>query len=300
METKKLSINPIALSDESRDKVLTLIKASHRDPMDLESVLPWKEGIDFGRPPKLERGCWIYATPYWDALSETQRRELLWKEIARDVSMFIWLEQTLPPLYIGYINRFPFELSPEVYEYLMIFSREEITHTLMFRRYMKLAGLELFQPPSGAYAAFVNQLPGMHPVVGILWTLMIEWTAELNVMYLTQDTGLEPLTRKMFHEHHIEEVRHIAFGKRVVENFFNTVPTSQLDAIRANIAPSFRHLKREVTFNSEVALHTSFSFPIAPGEDEKIAAVRNSDNNQQLNNERFAEIDRWFLQLGIV
>lgn len=300
METVAPLENPIILTDESRDKVLTLIKASHRDPMNLESVLPWQNGIDFEKPPKIERGCWIYATPYWDALDAAQRRELLWKEIARDVSMFIWLEQALPPLYIGYINRFPFGLSPEVYEYLMIFSREEITHTLMFQRYLKMAGLALFRPPTGAYAAFVSQLPSMHPVVGILWTLMIEWTAELNVMCLTQDVSIEPLTRKMFLEHHIEEVRHIAFGKRVVESFFNVAPLCQLDTIRASIGPAFQNLKREVTYNREVALHTSFVFPIAAGDDEKISAIRDSSNNQHLNSERFDEINRWFLQLGIV
>jgi len=213
--------NPIILASENLAKVQTLINASHRSPMDLATVLPWSDSIDFDKPPKIERGSWIYGTPYWDALSDQQRRELLWKEVARDVSMFIWLEQTLPPLYIGYINRHPFSMSPEVYEYLMIFSKEEITHTLMFRRYMKMAGLELFQPPVGTYAQFIAQLPSMHPVIGILFTLMLEWVAEENAMFLTQDDSVEPLTRKMFHKHHIEEARHIAFGKRVAENFFS-------------------------------------------------------------------------------
>ncbi|ATP28180.1 p-aminobenzoate N-oxygenase AurF [Chromobacterium violaceum] len=300
METSTVARDPLGLSDESRRKVQTLIRASHRKTMELESVLPWENGINLSLPPKMETGSWIYGTPYWDAMTPEQRHETLWKETARDVSMFIWLEQTLPPLYVGYINRFRFDLSPEVYEYLMIFSREEITHTLMFRRYMKMAGLELFQPPGGAYGSFVEKLPMMNPVIGILWTLMIEWAAELSAMYLTQSAEVEPLTKMMFHEHHIEEVRHIAFGKRIVEHFFDTAPEAELAAMRAQIGQLLRHFKAEMTFNSEIAKHTSFVFPIQPGDEEAIALVRGSANNQRLNSERFAELDQWFAELGIV
>lgn len=292
-------VNPIALDEEARAKVRTLIRASHRTPMDLEQVVPWEQGLDLSKPPKRPDGCWIYGTRHWDALTEVQRNELLWKEVARDVSMFIWLEQGLPPLYVNYVNQYPFELLPEVYEYLMIFSKEEITHTLMFRRYLDLAGLKVFNPPSGAYAQFVSQLPTMHPVVGILFTLVVEWIAEANAVFLTQEDGVEPLTRKMFHEHHIEEVRHIAFGKRVVEQYFATAPQEVLAPLRAQFGAALRSVKAEVTYNAEIASHTSFPFPVSPDDHEEIARIRDSENNRRLNAERFAEVDKWFSQLGI-
>lgn len=298
-ETLELKPNPIALSDADRAKVQTLIRASHREPMDLEKILPWQDGIDFGKLPKMESGSWIYGTSHWDALTEEQRRELLWLEVARDVSMFIWLEQSLPPLYVNIANAHPFSLQPEVYEYLMIFSREEITHTLMFRRFLDTAKLKIFRPPSGPYAQFMTQLPTMHPVVGILATLMIEWVAELNVIYLTQGRNNEPLVRKMFHEHHIEEVRHISFGKRVVESFMASAPEEVVANIQSKFGVIYRNLKAEVTYNREIALHTSFPFPIQPDDEEEIARVRNSENNQRLNMVRFAEVDEWFRKLGI-
>lgn len=300
METLEHPQTKIGLSDADRVKVGTLIRASHRHVMDLEKVLPWDEGIDFTRRPKLESGCWIYGTEFWEALNPEQRTEILWKEVARDVSMFIWLEQSLPPLYMNYISREPFGMLPEVYEYLMIFSREEITHTLMFRRYLDLAKLPLFNPPGGAYAQFTKQLPDMHPIVGILSTMMLEWVAELNAIYLTQGRDNEPLTRKMFHEHHIEEVRHIAFGKRVVEYFFEQGPNEVIDWIRGNFGPLYRNLKNEVTYNRDIALHTSFPFPIDPADEETIERVRNSDNNRRMNGERFTEVDQWFSKLGII
>lgn len=298
-QTLELKPNPIPLSDADRAKVQTLIRASHREPMDLEKILPWQDGIDFSKPPKMEQGSWIYGTKHWEALNEDQRRELLWLEVARDASMFIWLEQSLPPLYVNIANAHPFSLQPEVYEYLMIFSREEITHTLMFRRFLETAKLKIFQPPSGPYAQFMAQLPSMHPVIGILATLMVEWVAELNVIYLTQGRNNEPLVRKMFHEHHIEEVRHIAFGKRVVESFMASAPAEVVANVRSMFGTAYRNLKAEVTYNREIALHTSFPFPIRPDDEEEIARVRNSENNQRLNLERFAEVDEWFRKLGI-
>jgi len=267
--------------------------------MDLQNVLPWDDGIDFDKPPKMESASWIYGTQYWDNLTDQNRREILWKEIARDVSMFIWLEQTLPPLYVGYTNRYRFSLSPEVYEYLMIFSREEITHTLMFRRYMKMAGLDLFQPPGGQYAQFLAKLPEINPVIGILWTLMVEYAAELNAMYLTQGDDIDPLTRMMFREHHIEEVRHIAFGKRVVEDFFSTAPEAELSTIRTQFKVMYHDLKGEVTYNAEIINHTSFPLSISGDNEAEIEAIRTSKNNRRINSERFAEMDSWFAQLGI-
>ncbi|KVC86738.1 hypothetical protein BGV71_10555 [Burkholderia ubonensis] len=291
--------NPIQMSEGDRAKIGVLIRASHRSPMSLEDVLPWGDGIDKSKLPKRKDGGWIYGTGQWKALTGDQQRELLWKELARDISMFIWLEQSLPPLYVGYVNKYPFELHPEVYEYLMIFSKEEITHTLMFRRYMKMAGLPLYSPPKGFYAQFTQQLPTLHPAVGILSTLMIEWGAELNAMYLTQRDDVDPLTRKMFHAHHVEEARHIAFGKRVIESFFASTPAEVLAPIRAQFAQTYRNFREEITFNRDIALHTSFSFPIDVTDDTAVAEVRNSENNRRLNAERMGEMDRWFAQLGI-
>ncbi|MCW5257152.1 hypothetical protein D8B22_00765 [Verminephrobacter aporrectodeae subsp. tuberculatae] len=298
-KSPEVTENPIRLSEEDRAKVGVLIRASHRSPMSLEDVLPWNDGIDKSKLPKREDGGWIYGTEQWRGLTGDQQRELLWKELARDISMFIWLEQTLPPLYVGYVNKYPFSLHPEVYEYLMIFSREEITHTLMFRRYMKMAGLPLFSPPKGFYAQFTQQLPTLHPVFGILSTLMIEWGTELSVMYLTQRDEVDPLTRKMIHAHHMEEARHIAFGKRVIESFFASTPAEALAPIRDQFAQIYRSYKDEFTFNRDIGLHTSFPFPIDVADDAAVAQVRTSENNRRLNSERLGELDRWLAQLGI-
>ncbi len=115
----------------------------------------------------------------------------------------------------------------------MIFSREEIVHTMMFRRYLDVANLPMWSHPENIpnFSDFEKQLPHRHPVYGILWNLLIEWFAELNSIYQTQHEFIDPLTRKLFREHHMEEVRHIAFAKDIVSNYFENASSSEVDEV---------------------------------------------------------------------
>jgi hypothetical protein len=298
----QIAIDPddtFGMPEEKKDNIRKLVQASHRSFMDVDGVLPWSDGIDMERPPKEPSASWIYGTPYWDVLNDAQRREMLWKETARDVSMFIWLEQTLPPLYVGFVNTYPKSVSPEIYEYLMIFSKEEIVHTLMFRRFMKLAGLPLYSMPDSPYTSLLRKLPVLHPAIGVLWTVTLEWAAELVAMHGSQGVGVEPLTKKMFHEHHVEEVRHITFGRRVVENFFNTASRAEQTAVREQFKPVLDNLIDLLTFNPEIASHLSFAFPADVNDPDVVRAIRSSPNNRILNDQRFKPQRDWFAELGL-
>ncbi len=298
----ELTVDPIVLDERSRKTVKTLINASHRNLLFLDKVVDWEAGIDFSKPPKLPESSWIYGTPYWDALTEAQRNEVLWLETGRDVSYFIWLEQTLPELYVGYVNKYHGCMSDDVREYLMVFSREEIVHTLMFRRYLEAAGLRLWSHPENIpnYSLFEQQLAGKHPVYGICWNLLIEWFAELNSIYQTQHDGIDPLTRKMFREHHTEELRHIAFAKTVCENYFETAPEGELEEMCEFFQKGYGFLLDEYTYMPEIALHASFPFPIQPGDTDKIREIRLSPNNQRLNEHRFRDVREWCLKYNII
>lgn len=294
--------NPIVLNERSRKTVKTLINASHRNLLFLDKVVDWETGIDFSKPPKVEESSWIYGTPYWDALTPAQRNEVLWLETGRDVSYFIWLEQTLPELYVGYVNQYHGVLTDDVREYLMVFSREEIVHTLMFRRYLDAAKLRLWSHPENIpnYSLFERQLAGKHPVYGICWNLLIEWFAELNSIFQTQTDGIDPLTRTMFREHHTEELRHIAFAKTVCENYFETAPAAEIAAMQEFFQKGYGFLLDEYTYMPEIALHASFDFPIQPGDTEAIRAIRNSPNNLRLNEARFRDVREWCRKYNII
>ena len=290
----------LPLNAKSKNSVLHLIASSHDAPMDFNSTLPWQIGVDVYRAPKPMNQSWIYGTSYFDALTDTERHELLWKETARDVSMFITLEQTLPPLYLGYLNTYPGALGEEVADYLMLFSKEEIVHTMVFQRYMKLAGLPLFVPAEGLFDLLTKQLPAMPPVAGVICTMIIEWVAELAAMHASQSDLIEPMTRAMFYNHHVDEARHIAFGRWIAESYFETASADQLNRVRQLIQGVMARLIPQFTFNPEIAHHTSFRFPIQPDDAEAITQVRNSPANQQLNAQRFAPIYRWLTNVDML
>lgn len=281
-------------------KVKRLIDVSHQKPMDLNTVLPWDQAIDKSMYPKRKDHIWIYGTPQCETLNEKQRLELAWLEIGRDISMFIWLEQTIPPLYMGYINTYKDKINAEMTEYLMIFSKEEIVHTMAFKRFMEKAGLAQWKPPVGLFELLSVKLPTMYPAAGIFFTLLIEWIAEIGAMYTTQHDGVEPLARKLFKEHHFDEARHIAFGRWISEWFFENGPAEQVAEVRAMAKEIVPKLIAMYTYNPEIADHTSFPFPIAKDDMETIKSIWHSENNREINNDRLSEYTAWLHKLDIV
>jgi hypothetical protein len=289
----------LSLAPDRQKQLSLLVEKSHSHYIDLNTVVQWDSGVKRDRMPKRSDHCWVYGTPTWDGLTEAQRLELAWKENARDVSMFVWLEETLPPLFVGYINRFGAQIPVPIHEYMMIFAKEEIIHTLMFRRYLGLANLELFQPPDGLHDLFVKQLPTMHPIAGVLCTYLVENVAEEGAMQGTDGPDVDPLTRDVYRAHHFEEARHIAFGKWVCETFLETAP-ADVKAQLGGLARAFMsRLVPQFTYNKEISQHLSFDLGIDPQDAIAIEKVRLSDNNRRINHERYGDMLEWMKRVGL-
>jgi hypothetical protein len=175
----------------------------------------------------------------------------------------------------------------------MVFSKEEIVHTLMFTRYMKMAQLPTFSPADGLHELLTVQLPKMHPVAGIICTLILEWVAELSAMYVSQDDGVDPLTREMFRQHHVDESRHIAFARWIGESFFDRAGPEEAASMRQLMAGLMARLVPQFTYNPEIAKHTSFTFPIAFDDQKQIDEVRHSAINLARNRRRFGPLYAW-------
>lgn len=292
-----VEIQKLSLADKHRKSVDILIDKSHKNYIDLNSVIDWSSGVNRTMLPKRVDSAWTYGTPYWDKLTEEQRKELVWQENARDASMFIWLEETLPTLFGLYINKNREQLTDQIYEYMMIFSKEEIIHTLMFRRYMKVADLQLFPPPNGLYDLFVNQLPNMHPIAGVLCTYLVENVAEMGALHATDFDSVEPNTRQLYRAHHFEEARHLAFGRWLTESYVAEAPP-EVVAKLGGLARSFMsRLIPQYTYNEEISSRLSFDLGINTS--EAVDAVRRSPNNQRINAERFDEMLNWMKELGL-
>lgn len=286
----------LGLNDEKTRKLSGLIEKSNESHMELNDVLEWSRGVDRSMLPKRVDHSWIYETSYWDALTEEQRAEMLWIENSNVVSSFIWLEEGLSPLFIGLLHKNRKQMSAPVYEYMMLFCKEELVHTQMFRRYLKLAKLPLWERPD--VMQFNEALVEMHPVAGVLCTYLAEGVAEEAAMR-QNGPDVEPLTHQMFFEHHREELRHLAFGRWICESFFEKASKQTkaqigflIRAFMSTIVPLF-------TYNPEISRYLSFDPGVDPNDAEALDRLRRSPNNQRLNNDRYGPMLEWIKQLGL-
>ncbi|MGD0677116.1 MAG: diiron oxygenase [Polyangiaceae bacterium] len=291
--------NPVlTIATELQTKLDRLIEMSHTNYIDLKSVLPWSTGANRQIYPKRSDACWMYGTDTWNGLSDPQRLEVAWHEIARDCSMFIWLEQAIPPLYVSYVVRHGADLAPSLRDYLMIFSKEEIVHTLMFREYLRLAGLEMFSPPALLMDLFTKKLPGFPPVLGILCTYLAEAVAEIGFVEGTDGPGVDPLTRALALAHHREEARHLAFGRWIAESHIAAGAAPSAREMARIIEPMMSKLIEQYTFNDELASRMPLGF--SEHDKEAMDRMRCSENNKTLNASRFGHLLRWLKEWSLV
>jgi hypothetical protein len=295
--TAPAALEPLLFVSEDRTTQLNnLITKSHESHMDLNDVLPWANGIDRSIAPKRHDHSMVYGTPYWDRLTEEQRIELLWVEVAQTASAFIWLEEGLSPLFIGLLHRNRTQMPEAIYEYMLLFCKEELVHTQMFRRWLKLANLSVYERPD--FMQFIDELVEMHPVAGVLCTYLTEGIAEETAIR-QEGPGIEPLTRQMFFEHHREELRHLAFGRWVCESFFATVGPQTKAQIGMLVRGFMGTIVPLYTYNPEITRYLSFDLGIDPNDTETIDRIRRSANNERLNHERFGPMLEWVKKLGL-
>jgi hypothetical protein len=283
-----------------RRKIISLTEHSHHSHINLNTSVRWSLGVDQGVWPKRQDACWIYGTPAWDALTPAQRLEMAWAETARDVSMFIWLEQALPPLYMGYINKQGHLLQDYMKDYLLVFSKEEIVHIQVFRRYMELTGLRPFNPPEGFYELYVERLPQLPPLIGILATLLVEWVAENTAQHAVSSKAVDPLTRQMFILHHREELRHISFARWVVGSLVADLHPAERSAMRSFTEPVIDRVIRQSSVNRQLAVKVPFDVGFRYDDEIAVEAARRTPNNLRINAERYGPVLAWLRKTELV
>ncbi len=291
-----MSTEAIVLDNTENSKLFSsLIKKSLKDPMDYHNTINWSLGFDKSKPSKRFDQVWLYHSPVWNDLTEEQKIELTWLETARDISMFINLEHLIPELYAGFLRNQPERMTDEVYKYLMIFSREELMHILTFNRYLEESHLPK-HPKMDYFYKLADQLQGLRPETGITFTLLIEWLAENKAMISSQSEEVDPLTAELWHAHHEEEIRHIAFGKKIAETYFEHAPEEELSVVREQLAEMVRRIVHATPIVEDYA---SFALPESTRSDEFSNLVRASTGYKEMIEGRYHDIFDWCESLGI-
>lgn len=193
-----------------------LSRASCRKFYDVYNAFDW--------PPRLQEGAWcmppelisIYGTPVYEALDEAQRQRLSLHELCNFFSLVLQGERVLVQglahrLYQSSNNRV-------ITEYLHHFLDEENKHMVMFGEFCHRYIGKVY--PEKKVALPREFAKGEDEVVFFCLAMVVEELGDYYNLAIAPDERCDPLVREINKVHHIDEARHLAFGRSYLAELF--------------------------------------------------------------------------------
>lgn len=192
-----------------------LLRSSERLSFDPEHDVDWDTPLDPTLPAMPLHRVSLYGTPLWEQMTQQQRVQLSWHELASVSSVGLWFELCL----MQALLRHAYDQDPHTphAQYALTEVGDETRHSVMFAR-----AAELLAP-----GARYRPSPLVHRL-GRLWkttaagpamfasVLVAEETLDrLQRESLTQD-GLLPLAVQVCRIHVTEEARHVSYARAAV------------------------------------------------------------------------------------
>jgi hypothetical protein len=193
-----------------------LSKASCKKFYDVYNAFEW--------PEKLQEGAWcmppelltLYGTPVYDTLDEATLKRLSLHEISNLFSLVLQGERLLvrglaDRLYSTSNNR-------EITEYLHHFLDEENKHMVMFGEFCHRYIGKVY--PEKKLAMPREFAKGQEEVVFFCMAMVVEELGDYYNVVIAKDERVDPLVREINRFHHIDEARHLAFGRLYLAELF--------------------------------------------------------------------------------
>ena len=187
-----------------------LSKASVKKAWDVYSAFDWPESLDpearWYMSPELVS---IHGTEAWEGLSDTERKRLSFYEIVNFFSFVLLGER---PLIEGMTHRMYRKANlGAVTDYLHHFVAEENKHMIMF-------GMFCNRYAGGIYPEKKLVLPreyakGEEDIAFFCKVLIVEELGDYYNLAMMRDERIHPLVAQINHVHHVDEARHLAFGR---------------------------------------------------------------------------------------
>ncbi len=193
-----------------------LSKASCKKFYDVYNAFEWPETLQEGAwcmPPEL---LTLYGTPVYDTLDEATRLRLSLFEISNLFSLVLQGERLLVQglahrLYSSSNNR-------EITEYLHHFLDEENKHMVMFGEFCNRYIGKVY--PEKKLAMPREFAKGQEEVVFFCMAMVVEELGDYYNVVIAKDERVDPLVREINKVHHIDEARHLAFGRLYTAELF--------------------------------------------------------------------------------
>ena len=197
------------MSNIDFDEFLRGLSAASEAELPDPAALDWPDAVDedgwYFTPELIS----LYGTAAWDALDERQRKRLSFSEAVNFFSMNVHGEKYL----ISEIGRSLYrDDNYELSRYLLHFVAEESRHMMYFTRFCTRYAGRIYPDrtvqPAGCEDAELERL---------LLFARINVFEEIVDHYnhtMARDQRLVPIVREINRMHHLEELRHLAFGRR--------------------------------------------------------------------------------------
>jgi hypothetical protein len=178
----------------------------------------------FDWPDVLDEGSWcmspelisVYGTAAYDALDDATRHKLSLYELANFFSLVLQGERLLVQglahrLYSTRNNR-------EITEYLHHFLDEENKHMVMFGEFCHRYAGKVY--PEKKLALPREYAPGQEEVVFFCMAMVVEELGDYYNVIMGRDERVHPLVQEINRFHHVDEARHLAFGRLYLAELF--------------------------------------------------------------------------------
>jgi hypothetical protein len=193
-----------------------LTRASRKKVWDVHSAFTWPETLAqdaWYMPPELIS---IYGTAAYDALDETQRRKLSLYELGNFFSLVLQGER---PLVQGLVHRlYSKSNTREITEYLHHFVDEENKHMVMFGEFCHRYIGKVY--PEKKISLPREYAKGEEEVAFFCKVMVVEELGDYYNLEIGRDERCDPLVRELNKVHHVDEARHLAFGRLYLTELF--------------------------------------------------------------------------------
>jgi P-aminobenzoate N-oxygenase AurF len=187
-----------------------LTRASQKFFYDVNTKLVWPEAVDTSQWTMSPELVSLYGTDVWEEMSDVQRKKLAFHELAGFFSLILHGER---PLLEGMSHRlYTLEKNLHVLEYMHHFLDEENKHMMMFSGYLRRYVGKVYPEKKIALARPLAK--GEEDVSFFAKVLVVEELSDYYNVVMGQDERLPKIIRDVNWTHHVDEARHVHFGRR--------------------------------------------------------------------------------------
>jgi hypothetical protein len=216
-----------------------------------QAAVPLERGIEW--PTSLARDGWylsaglssLEGTDAYTGLSQAERRRLSRLEAINFFSLNIAGERHL---IAGLAERLHVGIGEAGYSsYLHYFLDEENKHLFYFAEACARLGSRVYPHPTVSFPR--DYAPGEADFLFFAKILMFEEIVDHYNVHMAADAELEPIARAVNEQHHLDEVRHLAFGRLLVKDLFTTYSSRWSDetlvGVRLHLADYLESMWRQ-------------------------------------------------------